>query len=69
VVRAVGLLSGINTVAVLTQPVSLAPTRSLVVVDASTAPFATAWNLAFTDAARHVPSHRLRSPWPVAPAP
>jgi uncharacterized protein (DUF58 family) len=69
VVRAVGLLSGINAVAVLTQPVSITPARSLVVVDASAAPFATAWNLAFTDASRHVTSRRPRSPWPAAPAP
>jgi len=69
VVRAVGLLSGISAVAVLTQPVTLEPSRSLVVVDASTAPFATAWNLAFTDASRFALSRRTRSSWPPAPAP
>ena len=42
VVRALGSLAGINVIAVLTQPVALASTGSVVVVDASTAPFASA---------------------------
>jgi hypothetical protein len=52
VVRALGSLAGINVVAVLTQPVALSSTSSVVVVDASSAPFATAWNQVFTRSAR-----------------
>ena len=48
VVGILGALAGISVVAVLTQPVAIAPTNSLVVVDASQAPFASAWNQAFT---------------------
>ena len=52
VVRALGSLAGINVVAVLTQPVALTSTSSVVVVDASSAPFATAWNQVFTRSGR-----------------
>jgi uncharacterized protein (DUF58 family) len=52
VVRVLGSLAGISVVAVLTQPVAIAPTNSLVVVDASNAPFASAWNQAFTRSTR-----------------
>jgi len=55
VIRALGLLNGISAVAVLTKPVAVSTTRSLVVVDASTTAFASAWNHAFTD--------RSRRPW------
>jgi uncharacterized protein (DUF58 family) len=73
VVRALGSLAGINVVAVLTQPVALMSSSSVVVVDASTVPFAAAWNQAFTRSARtqsrnpawqraHASSHRSPSP-------
>ena len=52
VVRALGSLAGINVVAVLTQPVALTSTSSVVVVDASSVPFATAWNQVFTRSGR-----------------
>lgn len=52
VVRVLGTLAGISVVAVLTQPVAITPTNSLVVVDASNAPFAFAWNHAFTRSSR-----------------
>ena len=52
VVRALGSLAGINVVAVLTQPVALTSTSSVVVVDASSTPFATAWNQVFTRSGR-----------------
>jgi len=42
--RALGTFGGMGVVVVLTQPASLAPHPSMVVVDASAAPFATAWN-------------------------
>ena len=42
--RALGALSGMQVIAVLTRPSSLAPTSSLTVVDASHTPFAVAWN-------------------------
>jgi uncharacterized protein (DUF58 family) len=42
--RALGALGGIGVVVVLTQPAAFAPHASVVVVDASTTPFATAWN-------------------------
>jgi uncharacterized protein (DUF58 family) len=42
--RALGTFGGIGVVVVLTQPAALAPHASMVVVDASTTPFATAWN-------------------------
>ena len=45
--RALGMFGGIGVVVVLTQPAAVAPNASVVVVDASTTPFATAWNQAF----------------------
>jgi len=52
VTRALAGLAGIEVIAVLTQPVRLAPSSSLVVVDASTTPFPVAWNRACSQAAR-----------------
>jgi uncharacterized protein (DUF58 family) len=43
---------GIGVVLVLTQPVALAPRPSITVVDASSAPFPTAWNETLAHAAR-----------------
>ena len=54
-IRALGSLAGINVVAVLTQPVALTSTSSVVVVDASNAPFASAWNQVFTRSSRTHP--------------
>lgn len=48
VTRALAGLAGIDVIAVLTQPVALAPSSSLVVVDASSTPFPTAWNQAWS---------------------
>jgi hypothetical protein len=42
--HALGMLTGIGVVVVLTQPATVTPSASVVVVDASTTPFATAWN-------------------------
>jgi len=46
VTRALAALSGIDVIAVLTQPVGIAPSASLIVVDASSTPFPVAWNRA-----------------------
>jgi uncharacterized protein (DUF58 family) len=46
VTRVLGALAGIDVIAVLTQPVALASSSSLVVVDASSTPFPVAWNRA-----------------------
>jgi uncharacterized protein (DUF58 family) len=46
--RALGTFGGMGVVVVLTQPAALAPHPSMVVVDASSAPFATAWNETLT---------------------
>ncbi len=46
--HALGMLGGIGVVVVLTQPAAVAPNASVLVVDASTTPFATAWNQALT---------------------
>ena len=48
VLHALGTLAGIDVVVVLTQPVALRSTTAVTVVDASTTPFAAAWNTAFT---------------------
>ena len=57
--HALGALSGMHVIAVLTQPAVLASTASLTVVDASVTPFATAWNTTVSGAAGvrwpHVP--------------
>jgi uncharacterized protein (DUF58 family) len=42
--RALGTFGGIGVVVVLTQPAALVPRSSVLVVDASATPFATAWN-------------------------
>ena len=42
--RALGTFGGIGVVVVLTQPAAVTPHPSVVVVDASSTPFATAWN-------------------------
>ncbi len=42
--RALATFSGIGVIVVLTQPAVLTPHPSVVVVDASSAPFAAAWN-------------------------
>jgi hypothetical protein len=46
--HALAALSGISVIAVLTQRSSLAPTTTLTVVDAASAPFAAAWNRALS---------------------
>lgn len=51
VTRALARLAGIDTIVVLTQPVTMASSSSLVVVDASVAPFPDAWNRACSDTA------------------
>ena len=72
VTRAVGGLAGIDAIVVLTQPVALTRTPSLVVVDASATPFPDAWNRAFAGPRRqprtdpswslaHASSRRSRS--------
>ena len=38
------MFSGIGVIVVLTQPAALTPHPSVVVVDASSTPFAAAWN-------------------------
>jgi uncharacterized protein (DUF58 family) len=58
--RALGALAGIGVIAVLTRPARLAPSSSLVVVDASHAPFATAWNQTLT---RSFSSRTLPASW------
>jgi uncharacterized protein (DUF58 family) len=50
--RALGTFGGIGVVVVLTQPAVIAPHTSVVVVDASTTPFAAAWNETLSLAAR-----------------
>jgi uncharacterized protein (DUF58 family) len=51
-VRALATFSGIGVIVVLTQPAVLAPHPSVVVVDASSAPFAAAWNETLSRAPR-----------------
>ena len=63
--HALGALTGIGVIAVLTRPATLAPTSSLVVVDASTTPFATAWNQTLT---RSFSARRPPSAWQAARA-
>jgi hypothetical protein len=50
--RALGTFGGIGVVVVLTQPAALAPQTSVTVVDASSTPFATAWNQTLSGASR-----------------
>jgi uncharacterized protein (DUF58 family) len=58
--RALAALSGLHVIAVLTQRATLTPRPSFVVVDASAAPFATAWNRALSTGTsarwQHVPA-------------
>ncbi|MDQ1429708.1 MAG: hypothetical protein QOF40_310 [Actinomycetota bacterium] len=56
--RALGALTGIGVVVVLTRPAVVAPSTSVLVVDASATPFATAWNQSLTrsSAGRTLPS-------------
>jgi uncharacterized protein (DUF58 family) len=58
--RALGTFGGIGVVVVLTQPAALAPQTSVVVVDASATPFATAWNETLSGVAR---GSRRSSAW------
>jgi uncharacterized protein (DUF58 family) len=46
--RALGALTGIGVVVVLTRPAAVTPNASVLVVDASATPFASAWNQALT---------------------
>jgi uncharacterized protein (DUF58 family) len=50
--HALGTFGGIGVVVVLTQPAAVTPHPSVVVVDASSAPFATAWNETLAGTAR-----------------
>jgi len=50
--RALGTFGGIGVVVVLTQPAAVTPHPSVVVVDASSTPFATAWNETLSRPAR-----------------
>jgi uncharacterized protein (DUF58 family) len=61
--RALGALTGIGVVVVLTRPAVVAPSTSVLVVDASATPFATAWNQALTrtSATRTVPAAWLNA--------
>jgi uncharacterized protein (DUF58 family) len=61
--HALGALTGIGVVAVLTRPAALTSSESLVVVDASRAPFAAAWNQALTRSigARHAAARAARA--------
>jgi hypothetical protein len=73
VVRVLSSLAGISVVAVLTQPVAFPPSNSVVVVDASRTPFATAWNQAFTRSSRtqsrNLAWQRARASSPPSPSP
>jgi len=68
--HALGTFSGIGVVVVLTQPAVLAPNAAVVVVDASSTPFATAWNETLTGASQsRRPSPAFTaSTWSDAPA-
>jgi uncharacterized protein (DUF58 family) len=56
--HALGALTGIGVVVVLTRPAVVTPSTSVLVVDASATPFATAWNTSLTgsSAGRTLPS-------------
>jgi uncharacterized protein (DUF58 family) len=69
VTRALGGLAGIDAIAVLTQPLGLTTTTSLVVVDASAKPFSVAWNEALSTPRRHRSGgDRSSSQWSAARA-
>jgi hypothetical protein len=57
--RALAALSGLHVIAVLTEPARLAPGPWLTVVDASAAPFPTAWNQSLSSG---VPRRWKRAP-------
>lgn len=61
--RALGALTGIGVVVVLTRPAVIAPSTSVLVVDASATPFATAWNQSLTriSAGRSLPAAWLNA--------
>jgi hypothetical protein len=63
--HALAALTGIGVVVVLTRPAAVPAAASRLVVDASAAPFATAWNLALTRASV---SRASTTPWLGAPA-
>jgi uncharacterized protein (DUF58 family) len=63
--HALAALAGIGVVVVLTRPAAVPAAASLLVVDASVAPFATAWNQALTRASV---SRASTTPWLGAPA-
>jgi hypothetical protein len=56
--HALGALTGIGVIAVLTRPARVTASESLVVVDASRAPFPAAWNQALTNASSARHAHR-----------
>jgi len=58
--RALGALTGIGVVVVLTRPAVIAPSTSVLVVDASATPFATAWNQSLT---RNFAGRTLPAAW------
>jgi uncharacterized protein (DUF58 family) len=62
VTRALGALHGIDGIVVLTQPVALTRSTSLIVVDASAAPFPEAWNQACTTTQRRPDARRGTPP-------
>src|SRR5262249_19044690 len=64
-VRALGTFGGIGVVVGLTQPAALAPQASVVVVDASSTPFPTAWNETLVRASR---GGRARAGFPASAA-
>ncbi|HEX5586622.1 MAG TPA: DUF58 domain-containing protein [Acidimicrobiia bacterium] len=69
VTRALGALAGIDAIAVLTQPVALTTTSSLVVVDASARPFPDVWNQALSTRFQASGRSRRSHPqWPAARA-
>jgi uncharacterized protein (DUF58 family) len=60
--RALAALAGMGTIVVLTRPAVLTPSSSLVVVDASRTPFATAWNESLTQSlTKRTPAAWLRA--------
>jgi uncharacterized protein (DUF58 family) len=71
--RALGSLTGVDVVVVLTQPIALVTTPSVVVVDASATPFSTAWNTVFTSTSlsrsRTLAWQRARASSPRSPSP
>ena len=60
--HALGALTGIGVIVVLTQPAALAPSPAVVVVDASATPFPDAWNTTLARTSLRRPS----VPWPAA---